>query len=206
MNYKSLLRELSKASMANDNVDTILVPSNKQLYNIDLNTREVQAPEMLSIQSEHYAETVYFLVDRHYDNMDLAQTNCVIQYAVGDKSYLYAVPFCDTTTYYNEDKIIIPWTVSISATQDAGTVKFFLRFYLIDDSNIYDENNEYHPENVEFSYSLNTLPATTKVKKTLPIEDVENSEKDFSIPDRYFTDVDYLNTLVQNATVYWEDV
>ena len=111
MNYKSLLSEISNAVSASSVVDKLIVPSNKQLYTIDLETREVEAPEILSIQSEHYAETVYFLVDRYYDNMDLAQTNCVVQYAIGDNSYVYAVPFCDISTY--EDKIIIPWTVSI---------------------------------------------------------------------------------------------
>jgi hypothetical protein len=78
MNYKSLLSEINNAAMASTLVDAIVVPSNKQLYNVDLNTRKIEAPEVLSIQSEHYAETVYFLVDRFYDNMDLAQTNCVI--------------------------------------------------------------------------------------------------------------------------------
>jgi hypothetical protein len=69
--------------------------------------------------------------------MDLAQTNCVVQYAIGDNSYVYAVPFCDISTY--EGKIIIPWTVSISATQEAGIVKFFVRFYLIDENSTLDD-------------------------------------------------------------------
>lgn len=204
MNYKSLLYEINNAAMASSNIDAIVVPSNKQLYNIDLNTREVEAPEVLSIQSEHYAETVYFLVDRYYDNMDLAQTNCVVQYTTGEKSYVYAVPFCDFTTY--ENKLIIPWSISISATELSGTIKFFLRFYLIADESIYNQDGTYNPEGAQFSYSLSTLVATSKVLKTLPQEDFTAEDADFHIPERFFELINHMNELTDNATVYWTDV
>ena len=107
MNYKSLLYEIQNASTQGPTVDTIIVPSNILLYNIHLDTREIDAPEYLSVQHEHYAETVYFVVDRYCDNMELAQTTCVVQYVTPDEeSYIYAVPFCDTITF--PDKIIIP--------------------------------------------------------------------------------------------------
>jgi len=76
MNYKNLLSTIHNASIYS--TSDIVVPSNKQLYEIDLNTREIKGPETLSVQSEHYAETVYFVVDRYYDRMDLAQANCVV--------------------------------------------------------------------------------------------------------------------------------
>jgi len=72
MNYKSLLYEIQNASSASPTSDVIIVPSNARIYNVDLNTRIIDAPEYLSVQHEHYAETVYFLVDRYYDSMDLA--------------------------------------------------------------------------------------------------------------------------------------
>lgn len=200
MNYKSLLKEINNASMASSNITTINVPSNKVLYNIDLSTREVEAPQVLSIQSEHYAETVYFICDRYYDYMDLAQTNCVVQYTIGDKSYVYAVPFCDTTTY--ENKIVIPWSISISATETAGTIKFFIRFYLIDNSTL----DTYNPEDIQFSYSLSTLVASSKILKTLPQEDFREEDKDFNAPEGYFRLIQQMNTLIDNSTVYWIDV
>ena len=204
MNYKSLLNEIKNAAMASTLVDAIVVPSNKQLYNIDLDSRTIEAPEVLSIQSEHYAETVYFLVDRYYDNMDLAQTNCVIQYTTGEKSYVYAVPFCDYTTY--PDKMIIPWSISISATEVSGNIQFFMRFYLIADESIYGQDGSYHPENAEFSYSLSTLVATSKVLKTLPQEDFTAEDHDFQVPERYFELVNHMNELADNATIYWNEV
>lgn len=198
MNYKNLLKDINNAAMASTLIDAIVVPSNKQLYNVDLNTREIEAPEILSVQSEHYAETVYFLVDRYYENMDLAQTNCVIQYVTGEKSYVYAVPYCDYTTY--PEKLIIPWHISISATELSGTVKFFMRFFLIAEESLND------PEGAEFSYSLSTLVGTSKVLKTLPQEDFHTEDDDFRIPERFFELIDHMNTLADNATVYWDDV
>lgn len=204
MNYKSLLYEISSGQQqVGPTTETIIVPSNKKLYNIDLNTREVEAPEMLSVQSEHYAETVYFLVDRYYDNMDLAQTNCVIQYVINDKSYVYAVPFCDVTTY--NGKIIIPWSISISATQESGTIRFLVRFYLIDDKSVLDANGDYDPSGAEFAYSLSTLTATSRVVRTLPQKDFVSEDTDFQIPERYFEFVNYINTLIDQSTVYWVD-
>lgn len=200
MNYKSLLAQIKNA--ASEQSSDIIVPSNKQLYTVNLETREIEAPEVLSIQSEHYAETVYFLVDRYYDSMDLAQTNCVIQYVTNGNSYVYAVPFCDITSY--EDKMIIPWSISTSATKDAGTVKFFIRFYLIDEASVIGaDGRSYDPSGAEFSYSLSTLAATSKILKTLPQEDFTKEDESFQVPERYFELINFVNNLVDNATQYW---
>ena len=194
MNYKSLLAEIKNAAMASPS-DVIAVPSNKQLYNIDLNTREVEAPEILSIQGEHYAETVYFLVDRYYDNMDLAQTNCVVQYVINGQSYIYTVPFCDITTY--ENKMVIPWSISISATQRSGIIKFFIRFYLIAPETITDDDTS----QAEFSYSLSTLPAQSKILSTLPQEDFDR-EGEYVVSELAIL-LDSLTKQIDNATIYW---
>lgn len=84
----------------NHPVSAILLPSNENVYEIDLNSRIIKAPEYLSVTQDHAAETIYFLVDRFYDNMDLSTTTCVIQYtnALGE-NYYSAVPFYDITTF-----------------------------------------------------------------------------------------------------------
>ena len=66
--------------------DIITIPTNQKLYEIDLSTRTISGPDTLSVQSDHYAETIYFIVDRFYDFMDLAQTNCVVQYVSNVKT------------------------------------------------------------------------------------------------------------------------
>ena len=44
----------------NNNFPTIaiLLPRDETIYNIDLNTRTIEAPEYLSVETDHYAETV----------------------------------------------------------------------------------------------------------------------------------------------------
>jgi hypothetical protein len=120
--------------------------------------------------------------------MDLAQTNCVVQYVTPTGSFVYAVPFCDTTTF--TDKMLIPWSISSSATRQPGTIKFFVRFYLIDSDSIYNEDNLYDPDGVEFSYSLSTLVAESQVLKTLSQDAFKKEDEALSLPERYFELVD----------------
>lgn len=201
MNYKSLLAEIHNAAMASENNSgAIVVPSNKQLYNIDLNTRTIDAPAALSVQTEHYAETVYFLVDRYYDHMDLAQTNCVVQYVINNQPYIYVVPFCDITTY--ENKMIIPWSISISATRTSGTIEFLVRFFLIADKSLDGGENE----NAEFSYSLSTLTAKSKILKTLQQDQFVIEDQVLELPERYLELRDELSRQVDLATTYWIEV
>jgi hypothetical protein len=59
-------------------VSAILLPSDENVYEIDLNKRTIKAPDFLSVKEDHAAETIYFLVDRFYDNMDLSTAACII--------------------------------------------------------------------------------------------------------------------------------
>ena len=194
MNLINLLSQI-QSNTSGLTPETIILPTSQKLYNVDLSTRMIEAPETLSIQSDHYAETVYFLVDRFYDHMDLAQTNCVIQYVANGESYVYAVPFCDITTY--EGKMIIPWTISLSATKNSGNIRYFIRFYLM---------KKVSEENSEFIYSLNTLPATSTVLRTLSMEDFSSEEKALELPNRYLELVQTFAQMVDNSTIYWYDV
>lgn len=97
--YQKYLWQLQDS---NKPVSAILLPSDENIYEIDLNARTVNAPEFLSVRKDHAAETVYFLVDRFYDNMDLSQTTCIIEYinAAGEEKF-FPVPFYDVTTFGN---------------------------------------------------------------------------------------------------------
>ena len=45
----------------------VLLPTDERIYKIDLNARTVEAPEYLSVEKDHRAETIYFTVNRFYD-------------------------------------------------------------------------------------------------------------------------------------------
>ena len=198
MNLTKLLYKIQKDSSSVMSPETIVMPTSQELYEVDLSTRTIHGPETLSVQSDHYAETVYFLVDRYYDHMDLAQTNCVVQYVSNGESYVYAVPFCDITTY--EGKMIIPWTISLSATKNSGTIRYFIKFYLVEGS------AEDEGESAVFTYSLNTTPATSTVLRTLSSDDFTAEDDTLELPSRYMELVSIFAQMTDNATTYWTDV
>jgi hypothetical protein len=106
-------KEIVKIKDANKPQYAILLPVDEKIYEIDLNKRTTSAPDFLAVDSDHYAETIYFKVDRFYDNMDLADTVCTIQYINNnddeDEGHIYLVPFFDILTYREDNKILFPW-------------------------------------------------------------------------------------------------
>lgn len=144
----------------------VLAPSDERIYNIDLSTRKIESPEFLSIEKDHMAETIYFTVDRYYDNIDLLETTCIVQYINANKeARIYAVPFFDITTF--EGKILFPWCIEGEATKAAGNVQYSFKFY----HTFKGENDE-----VLFDFNLNTMAATSRVLTGL---DVANKDETY---------------------------
>ena len=222
MNYKNLLSTLVENRIIDSQTTEIVIPSSAKLYTIDLETRTINGPDVLSVQTEHYAETVYFVVDRYYDRMDLAQTNCVVQYTTKTGNYVYAVPFCDTTTLSGDinkkildklgidmvvpytPKIIIPWSISNSATDQAGNIKYIVRFYLIDDATTIP-NSETGEYQAQFSYSLSTQPASATILKSFNTEDFTVEDQTLDLPTHYEQIIQNLSEIVDKNTVYWAE-
>lgn len=176
---KDYLELLWKIQSENPTSTAVVLPTDEKIYNIDLNTRKVEAPEFLGVEQDHYAETYFFAIDRYYDNMDLATTTCIIQYVNKNSKYengtpkggfAYLVPFYDLTYLKDQDKILIPWAVAGPATEAVGPVSFSFRFY-----NIIKEDED----NYRLVYNLTTLPANTKVLDTMDV--TEEFDYNFSI-------------------------
>ena len=115
------------------------------IYEVDLNKRSIEAPEFLSVELDHNAETIYFSVDRFFDNVDLSTVYCVIQYqnANPDKAkggYIYPVPYFDVTTKARENKMLFQWAIEGPATAFSGPVTFSIKFYRIAAKTIYEED------------------------------------------------------------------
>lgn len=139
-----------------------LLPRTENIYSVNLNTRTIESPEFLSVVDDHNSETIYFLVDRFFDNIDLSTTACVIQYinAKGE-GRLYSVPFYDIETFHAMDKMLIPWCIEGEATKASGNVTYSIRFFKVDATGKF------------LIYNLNTLPATSKVLVGINILDYE---------------------------------
>ena len=66
------------------------LPGGRQSYTIDLNTRTINSPKILSVKKDHLSTVIYFNVDRFFDYMDLSTTSCVIIYQTPDgQSHFY---------------------------------------------------------------------------------------------------------------------
>lgn len=182
----------------------VLLPSTEHIYNVDLNSRTIEAPEFVGILKDHLAETIFFKCPRYFDNIDLTNTVCIIEYvnAVGTP-FIWAVPYYDVDTLSVQDPstgidepyILFPWTIEQGATEVAGTITFTMRFYRLDDSGTI------------LQYNMNLLPAQTTVLNGL---DPENS----SLKYKEASDVlaNYAETVLQylkdasDIGVFWIDL
>lgn len=175
----------------------LLLPTDEKIYEIDLDTRTISVPEFLSVEKDHYAETIFFKFDRYYERTDLTTKACIIQYVNAEgKSFVYPVPFYDIETYALEDKVLIPWCIQGAATAAAGTVKFSICFYSIDVTK-------------KLTYSLNTLVASGKILKGQNATDIEDLTQDSIVLDNSLLElIQELQAAKNNGTlaVFWLDV
>lgn len=178
-----------------------LLPAAGNVYNIDLNTRSVEAPDTLSIETDHKSKVIYFAVDRFADYMDLSTTRCVVQYNIQGKTRFYPVPFFDIYNKAHEGKIIFPWCLDASVTNKVGTVEFAIHFFKID-TNI-KENGQ---AELVYTYSLNTLPAYSKIVKGIVQHDISDEEEKIEASIQYKNLWNEINNIKENglnARVYW---
>lgn len=138
----------------------VYLPFAHNIYEVDLNTRKIDGPAYLSVRRDHKAEVIYFKLDRYFDYMDLSNTVCIIQYLIPDENIprIYIVPFFDTSTYFKDNKILIPWVVGGAVTSKAGKIEYSIRFYKIQRENDND---------IKLVYNLSTLPTTSEILYSL---------------------------------------
>jgi hypothetical protein len=136
------------------------LPTADNTYNVDIRTREIDAPLFLAVEKDSVSETIYFIVDRYADYMDLSTTGCIITYTSAKGiTRLYAVPFYDIYSRANEKKMIIPWNLDSGIAEEAGDVEFAIQFYKTD----IRFNEKTQRDEPIISYSLNTQTAHSKV-------------------------------------------
>lgn len=173
----------------------ILLPGDERVYNVDLATRTIEAPEYLSVETDHRSEVIYFKVARYYDAVDLSNTVCVIQYINANKEgRVYAVPYYDIDTLSDTNEMLIPWEVDGEATVAAGDVQYAIRFYMLD-SRITDKR---------LVYNLNTLTASSKVLHGINIDPEElqsSNDKEYIVT--YLDEILAISREIANKDVYW---
>lgn len=149
--FKKRLQDIQQ----NSSIIYTTLPSNEPRLIIDANSREISIPvefDFLAVKNDHKAETIYFEIDRYFDNHDLSEQMCVIQWLNQNDEGISPCTALDVETF--EGKIIFGWEITSDCTRHAGDLRFSVRFYSIDDIG-------------GFIYNFNTLPAVSKVLDTL---------------------------------------
>lgn len=122
----------------------IILPLDEEKFFIDGNSRKIAVPQAFTkngvgVQGDHYAEYIYFEIDRYFENIDF-----------GSPSIIAVVEFIDANQqkhftkawikYTDEEssKVLIGWPITQDVTSKAGTIKFSVRlFELNTDGNSY---------------------------------------------------------------------
>ena len=158
--FRQKLQEIQNSA----NVTFTHLPSNEPRFIIDANSREINIPfefSFLGVIGDHKAETIYFEIDRYFDDVDLSEHTCVIQFinknpqTLKFNEGLYPVTTMDVNSI--DGKIIFGWNIMNDATQIAGDIHFSIRFYSIDSNN-------------KFTYNFNTLTANSIILDTLDVK------------------------------------
>ena len=118
----------------------------------------------MGVKGDHAAETIYFEIARYFDQHDLSEETCIIQYSsisstgleYGSGSYTVTKMDVDTVP----DKIIFGWEIRNNLTAYASTIRFSVRFYSLDSTSPVTGQKF-------FKYSLNTLEAELPILDTL---------------------------------------
>lgn len=169
--YKELLYRIQDPNKTNK---IIQLPSDEKIYHIDLNNRSIETPDVITLEYEHNAETIFFSVDRYFDNVDLASMYCVIQYRnesnpnKKSNGYIYPVPFFDLDRLKDENRMVFQWAIQGPATAYAGKVTFSIKFYRISRQQSEDANGMV-TYNLVYDYILNTLPNKLTIESSLNI-------------------------------------
>lgn len=167
----------------NSSIVYTTLPSSEPRLVIDANSREISIPvefDFLAVKNDHKAETIYFEIARYFDNIDLSQHTCVIQWTNQSDEGISPCTEMDVDTF--DGKIIFGWEITSDCTRHAGTIRFSVRFYTIDEIG-------------NFEYNFNTLPAESKVLDTLN----SYGEKEPVNPSTFQVWVDRLYFLEKNC-------
>lgn len=126
------------ASLYNDKL--FIIPFDENDFEIDANTRKIGIPQAFSrngvgVEGDHFVETLYFTIDRYFDTIDFARSDvrAIIEWVNGNNEKCYS-PAWTKVLDDDSSKVVIGWVITDKATAKAGTIKFAVRLYTLDDN------------------------------------------------------------------------
>lgn len=220
--FKTFLHQIQiqYPAMYYDNI----LPS-EPIIQVDLNNRFIdiehsEYKEFLSMQKDHRAETVYFEMDRYFEDVDLASCSCIIEYInAGKQARVFPVTLKSIIKRQTEDpsivaeKLLIAWNLGNEATTYKGTIQFAITFF-----STVCERSETTGEIIACNivYSLHTKPATGKILEGMVYTDKQITEyiHGYNLEENNYLAIlnmlenqkQELTNMVEQKNLYWIDV
>lgn len=146
------------------------LPLDEPTFDIDANSRQITVPDEfkkngISVQGDQVSEILFFTIDRYVDAVDLINDDMhiVIQWETApdtsskttkSEKGISLAYIKDKTMLADQGKILFGWALNDTITQTAGTIKFAVRFYMLNAKQ-------------EISYSFSTLTAQATINPSL---------------------------------------
>lgn len=116
----------------------IILPLDEEKFFIDGNSRKIAIPQAFTkngvgVQGDHYAEYIYFEIDRYFENIDFGSPSitAVVEFIDANQQKHFTKAWIK---YTNEksSKVIIGWPITQDVTSKAGSIKFSVRLFELD--------------------------------------------------------------------------
>ena len=172
--YFAYIKELS--SLKDDQGNPIgrrytILPIDEETFDINADTRQITVPPSfkkngIAVKGDEVAEVLYFKIDRFFDATDFNNMEIYIQWETAPDSK--GVTNKGVSREWVRDiesepgKIIFGWPLSSSITENAGNIKFAVRFF-----QWRDEEKAATGTDKTIDYSFSTLTASVSIQAGL---------------------------------------
>ena len=122
----------------------IMLPLDEEKFSIDGNSRKIVIPQAFTkngvgVQGDHYAEYIYFEIDRYFENIDFGSPSitAVVEFIDANQQKHFTKAWIKYTDE-KSSKVLIGWPITQDVTSKAGSIKFSVRLFELDaDGNSY---------------------------------------------------------------------
>lgn len=113
----------------------IILPLDEEKFFIDGNSRKITVPQAFTkngvgVQGDHYAEYIYFEIDRYFENIDFGSPSitAVVEFIDANQQKHFTKAWIKYTDE-KSSKVLIGWPITQDVTSKAGPIKFSVRLF-----------------------------------------------------------------------------
>ena len=113
----------------------IILPLDEEKFFIDGNSRKITVPQAFTkngvgVQGDHYAEYIYFEIDRYFENIDFGSPSitAVVEFVDANQQKHFTKAWIKYTDE-KSSKVLIGWPITQDVTSKAGSIKFSVRLF-----------------------------------------------------------------------------